>query len=62
MVWTRGEKMDEYHMARRVLMAEVEGRYGVDGCECGHGQQTDDGKGCVIMCERSVAFHMAYHM
>ena len=54
------ERMDEYRMARRVLMAEVSGGrvrgtpmlswiqldVDVDGC-CGHGPQRNDGGGCV---------------
>ena len=42
------ERMDEYRMARRVLMAEVseETEVGLDGwCEGGVGQQRNDGGG-----------------
>ena len=56
------ERMEEYHMARRVLMAEVSGglvrgrpRLGwMDGwCEGGLRQQSNDGGGCATMRERS---------
>ena len=54
------ERMDEYRMARRVLMAEVSGGTGtretevrLDGwCECGLRQHRNDG-GCATMRERS---------
>ena len=55
------ERIDEYRMARRVLMAEVSGgrvrgrpRLGwLDGwCEGGLGQQRSDGEGCAAMRER----------
>ena len=47
--------MDEYRMARRVLMAEVSGgRVGLDGwCEGGLRQQRNDGRGCATLRERS---------
>ena len=54
--------MDEYPMARRLLMAEVSGRRvrgrsrlgWMDGwCEGGLGQQRNDGVGCASMLERS---------
>ena len=60
MVW-HVESMDEYRMARRVLMAEVSGgrvrgrpRLGwMDGwCEGGLRQQRNDGGGCVTMKDR----------
>ena len=50
------ERIDEYRMARKVLIADVSGRrvrrnaYG--WCEDGHGQQRDEGGGCVTMSER----------
>ena len=52
--------MDEYRMARRVLMAEVnEGRVRgrprlgrIDGCEGYIGQQRNDGGVCATMGER----------
>ena len=56
------EKMDEYRMDRRVLMAEVinfraatrETEVRLDGwCEGGLGQQRNDGGGCASMRERS---------
>ena len=55
------ERMDEYRMARRVLMAEVSGGRGtreteisLDGrCEGCLGQQRNDGGGCASMRERS---------
>ena len=56
------ERMDEYRMARRVLMAEVSrgrvrGRRKLswmnDQCEGGLGQQRNDGEGCASMCKRS---------
>ena len=53
------EKMDQYRMARRVLMAEVGGdgykgdRVRLDGwCEGGLRQQRNDGGGCATMRER----------
>ena len=57
----RVERMDEYRMARRVLMAEVSGgrvrrrpRLGLDGwCEDCLRQQRNDGGGCATMRERS---------
>ena len=43
------ERMDEYRINRRVLMAEVR----LDGwCEGGHGHQRNDGGGCETMHER----------
>ena len=55
--------MDEYRMARRVLMAEVSGgrvrgrprsSIRLDGwCESGLRQQRNDGGGCETMHERS---------
>ena len=55
------ERMDEYRMARRVLMAEVSGvrvrgrpEVRLDGwCESGVRQQRNDGLGCATMPERS---------
>ena len=54
------ERMDEYRMARRVLKAEKwrvgtrETEVRLDGwCEGGLGQQRNDGRGCLSMCERS---------
>ena len=57
------ERMDEYRMVRRVLLAEVCGgrvrgrpmpEVGLDGwCEGGLGQQRNDGGGCATMLERS---------
>ena len=55
------ERMDEYRMARRVLMAEVGGGAGtrdtedmLDGwCQDGLGQQRNDAGGCATMRERS---------
>ena len=56
------ERMAEYRMARRVLMAEVRGgrvrsresEVRLDGwCEGGLGQQRNDGAGCASMRERS---------
>ena len=55
------ERMDEYRMARRVLMAEASGgrvrgrtRLGFNGwCEGGLRQQRNDGGGCAIMLDRS---------
>ena len=55
------ERMDEYRMARRVLIAEVSGGKGTRGtevrldrwCEGGLGQQRKDGVGCASMRERS---------
>ena len=61
MVW-HVERMDEYRLARRVLMAEVsawtagtrETEVGLDGwCEGSLRQQRNDGGGCVSMRERS---------
>ena len=61
MVWACG-KMDEYRMARRVLMAEVikwmagtiETEVRQDGWyEGGLGQQRNDGGSCASMRERS---------
>ena len=55
------ERIDDYHMARRVLMAEISGgrvrgrpRLGwMDGwCEGGVRQQRNDGGGCATMRER----------
>ena len=55
------ERIDDYRMARRVLMAEVSGRLvltretevRLDGwCEGGLRQQRNDGGGCVTMRER----------
>ena len=54
------ERMDEYRMARRVLMADVSGgrvrarpEVRLDGwCEGTLGQQRNDGGGCAIMRER----------
>ena len=54
------ERMDEYRMARRVLMPEVSGGTGtretevrLDGwCEDGLRQQRNDGGACVTMHER----------
>ena len=60
MVWAC-EKMDEYRMARRVLMAEasvglIRGRPRLGWmhgwCEGGLGQQRNDGGGCASMRER----------
>ena len=55
------ERMDDYRMARRVLMAEVSGgagkretEVGLDVlCEGGLGQQRNDGGGCASMRQRS---------
>ena len=56
------ERIEEYRMARRVLMAEVSGErvrerpreVRRDGwCEGGLGQQRNDGRGCMSMSERS---------
>ena len=55
------ERMDEYLMARRMLMAEVSGgrvrgrpRFWLDGwCEGGLRQQRNDGGCCATMRERS---------
>ena len=54
-----GERMDDYRMARRVLMAEVSGdgtretEVRLDGwCEGGVRQQRNDGGGCATMRER----------
>ena len=50
------ESMDQYRMARRVLMAEVSGGWvqGLDGwCEGGLRQQRNDGGGCLTMREGS---------
>ena len=48
------DRMDEYHIARRVLMAEVNGgrvqgrQVRLDGwCKSGLGQQKSDGGGCM---------------
>ena len=54
------ERMDDYRLARRVLMAEVSGGTGtrvtkvrLDGwCEGGLRQQRNDGGGCATMCKR----------
>ena len=53
------ERIDEYHMARRVLMAEVSGGWvcgrlsRLDGwCKGGHGQQRNGSGGCVTMHKR----------
>ena len=53
------ERIDEYRMAREVLMAEVSGgrvlgsQVRLDGwCESGLVQQSDDGEGCATMRER----------
>ena len=52
------ERMDDYHMARRVLMAEinggpVRGKPRLDGwCEGGLRQQRNNGGGCATMRER----------
>ena len=55
------ERMDEYRMARRVLMVDVsacgtgtrETEVGLDGwCEGGLRQQRNDGGGCATMSER----------
>ena len=55
------ERMDEYRMARRVLMAEVSGglvrgrpRLGwMDGVKVALGNRGNDGRGCATMRERS---------
>ena len=49
------ERMDEYHMARRVLITEVSGGRVRDKprCEGGLRQQRNHGKGCATMSERS---------
>ena len=47
--------MDEYRLARRVLMAEAtrETEVRLDGwCEGGLGQQINDGGGCTSMSEK----------
>ena len=54
------ERIDEYNVAKWVLMAEVDCVHGVEvmlikpflWCEGSHGQQKDDGGGCVIICKR----------
>ena len=53
------ERMDDYRMARRVLMAEVSGgqvrgrpRLGWRWCEGGVRHQRNDGGGCATMRER----------
>ena len=53
------ERMDDYHMARRVLMAEVSGelvrrrpRFVNGWCEGILRQQSNDGGGCWTMRER----------
>ena len=54
------ERMDDYRMARRVLMAEVSGgrirgkpRLGwMDGVKVSLGNRGNDGGGCVTMRER----------
>ena len=46
--------MDEYHMVRRVLMAEVSTEVRLDGwCEGGLRHKRNDGGGCATMRERS---------
>ena len=56
------ERMDEYRMARRVLMAEVSGKRvrgrprfdWMDGVKVAlHGQHRNDGGGCALLRERS---------
>ena len=50
------DRMDEYRMARRVLMAEVRLDFEVrlnGWCEGGLRQQRNDGEGCATMPERS---------
>ena len=64
------ERMDEYRMARRVLMAEVSGGLCTrenavrpDGwCEGGLRQQRNDGGGCATMRERSERVESLVHM
>ena len=51
------ERMDEYRMARRALMAEasgglVRGKQRLGWCEGGLGQRRNDGGGCASMLER----------
>ena len=57
MVW-HVDRMDEYPMARRVLMA-----YGLDGWHRGFfWQQRDDCGGCATMCERRNEWRALVHM
>ena len=67
------ERMDEYHMDRRVLMAAVcEGRVRgrpmlgsnpLDGwCESGLGKQRNDGGGCATMREKEKEWRALVHM
>ena len=50
------ERIDEYRMARRVLIADVSGDRVRGrprlGCECGLGQHRNNGGGCAAMRER----------
>ena len=63
------ERMDEYRMARRVLMAEIEGRctreteVRLNGwCEGGLGLQKNDGGGCASIRKSRKEWRALVHM